>query len=119
MATKSSRLRFLVDSWNTLAEPSKPIVTVGGRIVAATSRMRSTAAPSDTPDRNPNDTDTDGSCPEWLMLCGPTVSIVDTTVWSGTSAPRLVLNVSLFSESAYCWYFGSSSMSTRYCVDSP
>ncbi len=78
--------------------------------------MLSTAAPSDTPGRRPNDTFTDGSWPEWLMLCGPTVSFVDTTAGSGMSAPRGVLNESLSSESAYCWYFGSSSSSTRYCV---
>ena len=53
------------------------------------------------------------------MLCGPTVSFGDITADSGTSAPRGVLNVSLSSESAYCWYFGSSSMRTRYCAVSP
>ena len=67
--------------------------------------MRSTAAPSDTPGRSPNDTDTDGSWPEWLTLCGPTVSFVETTDWSGTSAPRGVLNESFSSESAYSLVF--------------
>src|SRR5947207_2408324 len=101
IATNSNRPRFFVDSWNTLAEPSNAIVTVGGSTPDAARRMLSTAAPSDTPGRRPNDTFTDGSCPVWLMLCGPTVSFVVTTAGSGTSVPRGVLNVSLSSESAY------------------
>jgi hypothetical protein len=35
-----------------------------------------------------NDTDTDGSWPVWFTDCGPTVSFIDTTELSGTSAPR-------------------------------
>ena len=31
--------------------------------------------PSETPGRSPNDTETDGSWPEWLIDCGPTVSL--------------------------------------------
>src|SRR6202035_341003 len=103
MATKSSSPRFFVDSWKTLAEPSKAIVTVGGSSWLATSRMWSTAAPSETPGRSPHETDTDGSCPEWLTLWGPTVSFADTTDWIGTSAPPELLNESFPSESAYCW----------------
>ena len=49
------------------------------------------AAPSDTPGRRPNEIDTDGSWPEWLIDCGPTVSLKSTTDSSGTSAPLLRL----------------------------
>ena len=76
---------------------------MGGSNWLATSRMWSTAAPSETPGRSPNETDTDGSCPEWLTLCGPTVSFADTTDSSGTSAPPELLNESFSSESACSW----------------
>ena len=42
---------------------------------SATSLTRAVAAPSETPGLRPKDTDTDGSWPEWLIDCGPTVSL--------------------------------------------
>ena len=75
--------------------------------------------PSETPGLRPNDTDTDGSCPEWLIDCGPTVSLKSITDCSGTSEPLGALNATFSSESMWPWYFGSSSSRTRYCAVSP
>ena len=75
--------------------------------------------PSDTPGRSPNDTDTDGNWPEWLIDCGPTVSLKVTTDSSGTSAPLGALKAIFRSESACVWYFGSSSSSTLYWAVAP
>src|SRR5262245_29621112 len=119
MATKSSRPRFVIDCWNTLADPSKLVEMVAGSTRLATSLTWAVAAPSDTPGRSPNETDTDGSWPEWLIDCGPTVSLKLTTDSSGTSAPDGERKASFASESAEPWYFGSSSTSTRYCAVLP
>src|ERR1700682_1184295 len=116
---KRRRPRLLIDCWNTLAEPSKLVVIVAGSTRSATRLTCAVAAPSDTPGLRPNDTDTDGSCPEWLIDCGPTVSWKSTTDWSGTSAPDGALNATFSSEAALVWYFGSSSRSTRYCAVFP
>src|SRR5213592_5134190 len=105
MATKSSRPRFFIDCWNTRADPSKPEVMVGGRTRSATCFTCAVAAPSDTPGRRPNDTDTDGSWPEWLIDCGPTVSLNVTTDSSGTSMPDGALNATFSSDSAAPRYF--------------
>ena len=72
---------------------------VGGSTRSATCLTCAVAVPSDTPGRSPNDTDTDGSWPEWLIDCGPTVSLKSTTDSSGTSAPLGVLNAIFSSES--------------------
>ena len=80
------------ESWNTFADPSKLVVMVGGSSWSATSLTCDVAAPSETPGRSPNESDTDGSWPEWLIDCGPTVSSKSTTESSGTSAPVLLLN---------------------------
>src|SRR5262249_47429080 len=107
------------DCWNTLADPSKLVVMVGGRMRFATSFTRAVAAPSDTPGFRPNDTDTDGSWPEWLIDCGPTVSLKSTTDSSGTRPPAGVRNASFCSDSAEPWSLGLSSTSTRYCAVFP
>src|SRR6516164_8383338 len=119
MATKSNSPRLFIDCWKTLAWPSKLVVMVGGSRRSATCFTCVVAAPSDTPGLRPNDTDTDGSCPEWLIDCGPTVSLKSTTDSSGTSPPDAVRNATFCSESVAAWYFGSSSMSTRYCAVEP
>src|SRR5438093_725297 len=114
IATKSSRPRLFIDCWNTLACPSKLVEMIGGSTRSATSLTCAVATPSETPGFNPNDTDTDGSWPEWLIDCGPTVSANLITASSGTSAPLGALNATFSSESTWPWYFGSSSTSTRY-----
>src|SRR6266850_6087876 len=119
MAMNSSRPRLVIDCWNTLADPSKLVVIVGGSRRSATCLTCAVAVPSETPGLRPNDTDTDGSWPEWLIDCGPTVSLNCTTDSSGTSTPAGVRNATFCSESAAPWYFGSSSTSTRYCAVLP
>src|SRR4051812_13607847 len=98
MAMNSSRPRLFIDCWNTLACPSKLVVTIGGSTRSATCFTCAVATPSDTPDFNPNDTDTDGSWPEWLIDCGPTVSLKLITDSNGTSAPLGALNATFCSE---------------------
>src|SRR6266446_2416534 len=119
MAMKSSSARLFIDCWNTLAWPSKLVLMIGGRMRSATCLTCAVAVPSDTPGLNPNETDTDGSWPEWLIDCGPTVSLNEITDSSGTSDPFGALNATFSSESTCPWYFGSSSTSTRYCAVSP
>src|SRR5947207_16000873 len=111
---KSSRPRLFIDCWNTLACPSKLVEMIGGSTRSATSFTCDVATPSDTPGRSPNEIDTDGSWPEWLIDCGPTVSANLITDSSGTSDPFGALNATFSSESTWPWYFGSSSTSTRY-----
>src|SRR5262249_57040455 len=99
MATKSRRPRLFIDCWNTFACPSKLVVMVGGSRRSATCFTWLVAAPSETPGLRPNDTDTDGSCPEWLIDCGPTVSLKLITDSSGTSDPFGALKATFSSES--------------------
>ena len=61
-----------------------------------------------------NETVTDGSCPEWFTVTGPTVYRNFATVLSGTSGPRDDRTHSLPSASTSCWYSGSSSITTQY-----
>src|SRR5229473_4289065 len=119
IAMNSSSPRLFIDCWNTLACPSKLVVIVGGSRRSATCLTWFVAAPSDTPGRRPNDTDTEGSCPEWLIDCGPTVSLKSTTDSRGTSAPDGARKATFRSDSAAPWYFGCSSIKTRYCAVSP
>src|SRR2546422_10694319 len=112
IAMNSSRPRLFIDCWKTLACPSKLVVIVGGRMRFATAFTWDVAVPSETPGLRPNDTDTDGSCPEWLIDCGPTVSLKLITDWRGTRLPLGALNATFSSESTWPWYFGSSSSST-------
>src|SRR5437867_3503578 len=97
---KRSSPRLFIDCWKTFACPSKLVVIVGGRIRSATAFTCAVAVPSDTPGFSPNDTDTDGSWPEWLIDCGPTVSLNVTTDSSGTSMPDGALNATFSSDSA-------------------
>src|SRR5579871_2485122 len=99
MATKSRRPRLAIDCWNTLADPSKLVVIVAGSTRSATALTWSVARPSETPGLRPNETDTDGSWPEWLIDCGPTESLYLTTVSSGTTSPLEVLNATFLRES--------------------
>src|SRR5215475_7209961 len=99
IATNSSRPRLVIDCWKTFAEPSKLVVIVAGSTRSDTAFTCAVAWPRDTPGLRPNDTDTDGNWPEWLIDCGPTESLYLTTVSSGTASPDDVLNATLFSAS--------------------
>src|SRR6478736_5432921 len=119
MATNSSSPMLLIDCWNTLAWPSKLVEMIGGSTRSATCLTWAVATPSETSGFSPNDTETDGSCPEWLIDCGPTVSLNLITDSSGTSDPFGALKATFSSESTWPWYFGSSSSRTRYCAVLP
>ena len=109
-----------IDCWKTLADPWKLVVTVGRQQpVRDLLDVRRWPCRATTPGFRPNEIDTAGSWPEWLIVCGPTVSLNLTTDSSGTSVPLGALNAILRSESACSWYFGSSSSSTRYCALAP
>src|SRR3954468_20602241 len=108
-----------MDCWNTFACPSKLVVMIGGSTRSATCLTCAVACPSETPGRRPNESETDGSWPEWLIDCGPTVSLKLTTDSSGQRPPMLVLNAMSFSESECAWNFGSISISTRYWLVGP
>src|SRR6476646_5164573 len=95
----SSSPRLFIDCWNTVAGPSKLVEMIAGSTRSATCLTWDVATPSDTPGLRPNDTDTDGSWPEWLIDCGPTVSLNWITDSSGTSAPFGALNATFSSES--------------------
>src|SRR5215813_4265275 len=98
MATNSSSPRLTIDSWNTLAWPSKLVEIVAGSTRSATALTCAVASPSDTPGRRPNDSDTDGNWPEWLIDCGPTPSLNVTIESSGMSAPDGALKAIFLSE---------------------
>ena len=72
--------------------------------------------PSETPGARLNETVTDGSCPEWFTVTGPTVYRNFATVLSGTSGPRDERTQSLPSASTSGWYSGSSSITTQYSL---
>src|ERR1043166_4497448 len=100
MATKRRRPRFFMDCWNTFADPSELVVIVAGSTRSATALTCAVAWPSETPGFNQNDTETDGSWPEWLMDWGPTEFLYFTTVSSGTTVPDDVLKATFLSASA-------------------
>ena len=52
--------------------PEKLAATVLGKTSAETCRTAANAGPSDTPGARLNDTVTDGNCPEWFTVTGPT-----------------------------------------------
>jgi beta-lactamase class A len=55
IATISSSPRLRTESSNALAEPSNAMVIAAGSSVAASARIASTASPSATPGRRPNE----------------------------------------------------------------
>src|SRR2546422_7249438 len=59
--------------WNAWAVPPNEVVTLEGSTWRATRCTSATAVPSDTFGWRSNEIVTDGSCPEWLTVSGPTV----------------------------------------------
>ena len=64
--------RLLEDLRRALERRS--VIVGGSSRRARARRIASTAAPSETPGRSPNEIVTAGSWPEWLTVCGPTSS---------------------------------------------
>src|SRR5580700_10465392 len=58
-----------------------------GRTVRASFVMASIAVPSETPGERLKEIVTEGSCPEWLTVTGPTAVANLATALNGTSAP--------------------------------
>src|SRR5207245_10931413 len=59
--------------WNAWAVPPNEVVTLEGSTCRATRCTAATAVPSDTFGWRSNEIVTDGNCPEWLTVSGPTV----------------------------------------------
>src|ERR1035437_2955841 len=117
MTNTASTRRSVSPCWvsmNACAVPAKRADMVGGSSSADSFVMASTAVPSDAADARLNEIVTDGSCPEWFTVTGPTEYVNFATALSGTSGPRVERTQSLPSASTSCWYFGSSSITTQY-----
>jgi len=67
--------------------PPNEVVTLEGSTCRATRCTAATAVPSDTFGWRSNEIVTDGSCPEWLTVSGPTVEVMSASDASGTSGP--------------------------------
>src|SRR5262245_20165935 len=89
MATTSSMARLPSELSKALAAPWNWPLTPSGNVAFATSCTRDKALPSDAPLARPNEIVTAPSWPAWLMVCGPTVSVTDASVSSGTTGPAL------------------------------
>ena len=87
----------------------------GGSSISVAPRVTSsTAVPSDAAGARSKEMVTEGSCPEWLTVTGPTPSLNFATALSGTTFPCVERTQSLPSDSTSCWNSGSSSMTTQY-----
>src|SRR5262249_53595868 len=75
-----------IEAANACAVPENPVLSVwGGSMPATVSLMRLTASPSEAPGRRLKEIVTDGSCPEWFTLSGPTDRPSVATAAKGTS----------------------------------
>ena len=117
MATNSSRPRLFIDSWNTLAGPSKLVgdrrrqQAVGDLLDVRGRRAERDARAQAERDRHRR------------QLAGVVDRLRTDRLLEARRPTRAaparrcgVLNAIFFSESACSWYFGSSSSSTRYCA---
>ena len=62
-----------------------------------------TAVPIATPARKSNEIVTDGSCPEWLTVSGPTLDVRVASEASGTSGPLRERMYNRLSAERSCW----------------
>ena len=90
------------------------MVMLDGRVCRASRWTSATAVPIATPGRRSKETVTDGSCPEWLTVSGPTLEVRVASEASGTSGPRAERMYNRLSAERSCWYSGSSSITTQY-----
>jgi hypothetical protein len=63
-----------------------------------------------------NESVTDGSCPEWLIVTGPRLLLNVATAFIGTSAPVELFTYNSANSDRSCWYCGSSSRITSYSL---
>src|ERR1043166_815299 len=99
--------------WNACAVPEKLVVMLDGRSCWATRCTCATAVPIATPSRKSNEIVTDGSCPEWFTVSGPTLDVIVASEASGTRVPVCERMYSRLRAERSCWYSGSSSITTQ------
>ena len=79
---------FCSDAWNAWAVPWKDALMVAGTCISCIAfSITSMPSDSDSPARRSNERVTDGSCPRWLTLKGPTPWVSLATALRGTMAP--------------------------------
>src|SRR5438874_10455934 len=111
--TSSTRSPAWLD-WNAWAVPEKLVVMLDGSVCRAMRCTWATAVPMETPCRRSNEIVTDGSCPAWFTVSGPTLEPRVASDASGTSVPFWERMYSRLSAERSCWYWGRSSMTTQY-----
>src|SRR5256885_10165504 len=94
--------------------PERLVVMLDGSVCRATRCTWATAVPMATPSRRSNEMVTDGSCPEWLTVSGPTLDVIVASDASGTGVPFWERIYSRLKAERSCWYSGRSSMTTQY-----
>ena len=94
--------------------PEKLVVMLDGRVCCATCWTWATAVPMATPSRRSNEMVTDGSCPEWLTVSGPTLDVIVASDASGTSVAFWERIYRRLNAERSCWNSGRSSMTTQY-----
>src|SRR6266704_2487840 len=73
--------------WKAWAVPVKFVVMLEGSVCRATRCTSATAVPMETPGFRLNEMVTEGSCPEWLTVSGPTLEPSVARDASGTRLP--------------------------------
>src|SRR5712692_4718733 len=116
MAISSSHPRPRNDDSNAWAVPWKLVVTVGGRAARDSRSTAATASPSDVPGFRLNEIVTAGSWPRWATVRGPVLRARRATVSSGTRAPLEERTYSIDNDDGSHWYWGATSMTTRYSL---
>src|SRR5881296_93153 len=114
MASSSRKKRPCWLDWNACAVPENPVLMVDGSVCRAAFWTSLTAVPSDTPGGRLNDSVTEGSCPLWFTLNGPTSLDAEATDVSGISLPLCERRYSSPSADGSRWYSGKSSRITQY-----
>src|SRR5205085_682818 len=113
-ASSSRNARPCWLAWNACAVPENPVLIVEGSVCRAAFWTSFTAAPRETPGGRLNDSVTDGNCPLWFTLNGPTSLDADATDVSGTSVPVCERKYSNWRAEGSRWYSGNSSIMTQY-----
>src|SRR5271155_4695452 len=87
MAITSNTPRLPKEDWNCSAAPANVVVTVEGRVLAASVLTSSSALPNEAPGAILNEIVTEGICPLWLTDSGPSDVSILTKVSSGIILP--------------------------------
>src|SRR5882757_5786277 len=114
MASSSRKMRPCWLSLKACAVPENPVLIVDGNACRAAFWTSFAAVPSETPGGRLNERVTEGSCPLWFTLSGPTSLDADATDVSGTRVPLWERKYSSVRADGSRWYSGNSSRITQY-----